>query len=141
MGTRWRYRGDIIPRKAPDRVQEQRHTLGQFERAQLGQALQLAKRQQTIDAVEKAIVPLTVAALAFGGVMVVSNTWQKVTGLVPSFDGVLDGVSNAILGDQATKEAVLREANKQAEQDGKPLSFTQKAWNRFAITGFTSGFY
>lgn len=127
-----------MPRRAPDRVQEQRHTLGTFERAQVAQALQLAQRQQVIDGVTQAVVPITVAAVAFGGVMVMSNTWQKVSNLIPTFDGMLDGISNTILGDKATKEAVLREAKKQAENDGQPLSFTQKVWNRFAVSGFSN---
>ena len=132
------YRGERLPRRAPDQVQEQRHTLGTFERAQIAQALQLAQRQQTIDAVEKAAIPIAVAALAFGGVMVISNTWQKVTGLVPSFDGMLDGVSNTILGSVETKEAILREANEQAAKDGQPLPLWRKAMHRFGMYGFVN---
>jgi len=138
LDTRWRYRGDIIPRKAPDRVQEQRHTLGQFERAQLGQALQLAKRQQTIDAVQSSVIPLTIAAITFGGVMVVNNTWQKVNDLVPTFDGILDGVSKTVFGDTEHKEQVLREASEQAKRDGEPLPLWRKALHRFGV-GFGLG--
>lgn len=87
-------------------------------------------------------MPLAVLGAGLAGVFIVSNTWQKVNDLIPSFDGALDGISNAILGDQATKEAILREADKQAEQAGKPLTLRQKMWNRFALQGFGGiGFY
>lgn len=71
--------------------------------------------------------------------MVVSNTWQKVTGLVPSFDGVLDGVSKTVFGDTDFKEQVLREANEQAKRDGQPLPLWRKAMHRFGTIGFGPG--
>ena len=127
------YRGENIPRKAPNTVVEQRVTLGQFERAQLGQALQLAKRQQVINGVTASMVPLTVAAMGLGGVIFVTNVWQKVNDLIPDFDGMLDGVSNTIFGNSATKEAILREAAEEAARDGEPLPLWRKALHRFGV--------
>lgn len=129
----WRYRGEIIPRKAPNTVVEQRHTLGQFERAQIAQVVQLAKRQQTINAVQGSIVPMVVAGAALGGVFVISTTWQKVNDLIPSFDGFLDGASQVFFGDTAFKEQVLREAAEEAANDGEPLPLWRKALHRFGV--------
>tara|TARA_Y100000004_G_C8879760_1_gene397079 strand:+ start:639 stop:1046 length:408 start_codon:yes stop_codon:yes gene_type:complete len=122
-----------IPRKAPNTVVEQRVTLGQFERAQLGQALQLAKRQQVIEGVTASMIPLTVAAIGFGGVIVATKAWEKINGLIPTFDGVLDGVSNTIFGSSATQEAILREAAEEAARDGEPLPLWRKALHRFGV--------
>jgi hypothetical protein len=133
------FKGDEMPRRAPGQVVEQRHTLGTFERAQLGQMIQLKKRQQVIDGVAAGAVPLVVVAGGLTAVFMATQTWQKVRDLVPDFGGILDGASTIIHGDQATKEAILRDANQQAEQDGKPLSFWQKARNRFAFDAFRFG--
>ena len=128
-----------MPRRAPSTVVEQRVTLGTYERAQLDQIKTLAKRRQNIDAATAAIMPVALVAVGLTGVFVVTNTWQKVSDLIPSFDGVLDGVSNVVFGDTETKEAILRDAQQQAAQDGKPLTFWQKARNRFAFDAFRFG--
>jgi len=128
-----------VPRRAPSTVVEQRVTLGTYERAQLDQIRTLAKRRQNIDAATAAIMPVALVAVGLTGVFVVTNTWQKVSDLIPSFDGVLDGVSNVVFGDTETKEAILRDAQQQAAQDGKPLTFWQKARNRFAFDAFRFG--
>jgi len=128
-----------VPRRAPSTVVEQRVTLGTYERAQLDQIKTLAKRRQNIDAATAAIMPVALVAVGLTGVFVVTNTWQKVSDLIPSFDGVLDGVSNVVFGDTETKEAILRDAQQQAAQDGKPLTFWQKARNRFAFDAFRFG--
>ena len=88
---------------------------------------------------EKLALPLAIAGTGMVGVFVIANTWQKINDLIPSFDGVLDAVSNVIHGDQETKEAILRDAQEQAAQGGKPLSFWQKARNRFAFDAFRFG--
>tara|TARA_Y100000004_G_scaffold55963_1_gene62292 strand:- start:843 stop:1172 length:330 start_codon:yes stop_codon:yes gene_type:complete len=106
----------------------------------LGQALQLAKRQQVINGVTASMVPISVAAIGLGGVIFVGNVWQKVSGLIPSFDGMLDGISNTIWGNDATKEAILREAAEEAARDGEPLPLWRKALHRFGImTKFGGG--
>ena len=128
-----------MPRRAPSTVVEQRVTLGTYERAQLDQIKTLAKRRQNIDAATAAIMPVALVAVGLTGVFVVTNTWQKVSDLIPSWDGVLDGVSNVVFGDTETKEAILRDAQQQAAQDGKPLTFWQKARNRFAFDAFRFG--
>ena len=128
-----------MPRRAPQTVVEQRVTLGTYERAQLDQIKTLAKRRQNIDAATAAAMPVALVVVGLTGVFVVTNTWQKVSDLIPSFDGVLDGLSNVIHGDTATKEAILRDAEEQAQQDGKPLTFWQKARNRFAFDAFRFG--
>lgn len=128
-----------MPRRAPSTVVEQRVTLGTYERAQLDQIRTLAKRRQNIDAATAAIMPVALVAVGLTGVFVVTNTWQKVSDLIPSWDGVLDGVSNVVFGDTETKEAILRDAQEQAAQDGKPLTFWQKARNRFAFDAFRFG--
>ena len=92
-----------------------------------------------MQALENLALPVSVAAVGLVGVFVVANTWQKVNELIPSFDGVLNGVSNVIHGDQATKEAIVRDATEQAAQDGRPLTFWQKARNRFAFDAFRFG--
>jgi len=132
-----------LPRKAPDRVQEHRLTFGTLERQELLQAktelLELERRRQNLAAMEKLALPLAIAGTGMVGVFVIANTWQKINDLIPSFDGVLDAVSNVIHGDQETKEAILRDAQEQAAQGGKPLSFWQKARNRFAFDAFRFG--
>ena len=128
-----------MPRRAPSTVVEQRVTLGTYERAQLDQIKTLAKRRQNIDAATAAIMPVALVAVGLTGVFVVTNTWQKVSDLIPSWDGVLDGVSNVVFGDTETKEAILRDSQEQAAQDGKPLTFWQKARNRFAFDAFRFG--
>lgn len=132
-----------MPRKAPDRVQEHRLTFGTLERQELLQAktelLELERRRQNLAAMEKLALPLAIAGTGMVGVFVIANTWQKINDLIPSFDGVLDAVSNVIHGDQETKEAILRDAQEQAAQGGKPLSFWQKARNRFAFDAFRFG--
>lgn len=128
-----------MPRKAPNQVVEQRITLGTYERNEVEKLRRLARRKQNIDAATAAVMPLSLLVVGLTGVFVVTNTWQKVNDLIPTWDGVLDGVSNVIHGDQATKEAILRDATEQAAQDGKPLSFWQKARNRFAFDAFRFG--
>lgn len=139
----WPSRGELLPRKAPDSVQEMRHTFGTLERQELMQAktelFALERRRQNLAAMEKLALPLAIAGTGMVGVFVISNTWQKINDLIPSFDGVLDGLSNVIHGDQETKEAILRDAQEQAAQDGKPLTFWQKARNRFAFDAFRFG--
>ena len=131
-----------MPRKAPTQIVEQRITLGSYERAALVDAIAAQKRQAVGELAVKAVVPITVAAGGIAATFIVMNTWQKVNDLIPSFDGFLEGVTNVMLGDQAKKEAILREAELEAEQDGKPLTFTQKVWNRFAVNGLGGiGFY
>jgi len=71
--------------------------------------------------------------------MVVNNTWQKVNDLVPTFDGILDGVSKTVFGDTEYKEQVLREASEQAARDGQPLPLWRKALHRFGTIGFGGG--
>ena len=114
-------------------------TLGTYERAQLEQIRTLAKRRQNIDAATAAAMPVALVVVGLTGVFVVTNTWQKVSDLIPTWDGFLDGVSNVVYGDTETKEAILRDAEQQAAQDGKPLTFWQKARNRFAFDAFRFG--
>ena len=128
-----------MPRKAPNQVIETRFTLGTYERDKVEELRRLVRRKQNIDAATAAVMPLSILAVGLTGVFVVTNTWQKINDLIPTWDGVLDGVSNVIHGDTATKEAILRDATEQAAQDGKPLSFWQKARNRFAFDAFRFG--
>ena len=132
-----------MPRKAPDRVQEHRLTFGTLERQELLQAktelLELERRRQNLAAMEKLALPLAIAGTGAVAVFVIANTWQKVNDLIPSFDPMLDALSNVIHGDQETKEAILRDAQEQAAQGGKPLSFWQRARNRFAFDAFRFG--
>lgn len=128
-----------MPRKAPGQVIETRITLGTYERDKVEELRRLIRRRQNIDAATAAAMPVALVAVGLTGVFVIANTWQKVSDLIPEFDGVLDGLSNVIHGDQATKEAILRDATEQAAQDGKPLSFWQKARNRFAFDAFRFG--
>lgn len=132
-------RGERVPRRAPQTVVEQRVTLGTYERAQLDGIRTLVKRQQNIDAATAAAMPVALVAVGLTGVFVVANTWQKVNDLIPSFDGFLNGLSNVIHGDEETKQAIIRDAEEQAQQDGKPLTFWQKARNRFAFDAFRFG--
>lgn len=128
-----------MPRKAPDAVAEQRHTLGNFERAQLGQLIALKRRQQTIDAVAAGAVPLVLVGGGLTAVIIATRTWSKINDLLPDFGGIIDGAAAVIHGDQALKEAILRDANEKAAQGGKPLSFYQKVRNRFAFDAFRFG--
>ncbi len=132
-----------MPRKAPTQITEQRIALGTFERQLLTEtkqdAISLVKRRQNFELAEKMALPLTIGVVGIAGIFVISNTWQKVNDLIPSFDGVLDGLSNVIHGDEATKEAIVKDATEKAAQDGKPLSFWQKARNRFAFDAFRFG--
>lgn len=128
-----------MPRKAPGQVIETRITLGTYERDKVEELRALVRRKQNIDAATAVIMPVSVLAVGLTGVFVVTNTWQKINDLIPTWDGILDGVSNVIHGDTATKEAILRDATEQAAQDGKPLSFWQKARNRFAFDAFRFG--
>lgn len=131
-----------MPRKAPTQIVEQRITLGSYERAALVDAIAAQKRQAVVNSAIKAAVPLGVAAGGIAATFVVMNTWQKVNDLIPSFDGVLEGITNVMLGDDGKKEAILREAAMEAEQEGQPLTFTQKVLNRFAVSGLGGiGFY
>lgn len=55
-----------MPRKAPTSVIEQRHTLGQFERAQLAQLVQGELRQQQIATIAKGAEAAVKVAAACG---------------------------------------------------------------------------
>jgi len=136
-------RGERLPRKSPDKVQEHRITFGTLERQQLiaakGEFIALERRRQNMEFGEKMLMPVALLGSTVFAVFTISNTWQLISDLIPDWPDPLDAISRVMQGDQAHKEAILQEAAQQAEQDGKPLSFWQKVRNRFAIDSIVGG--
>lgn len=132
-----------MPRKAPDTVREHRLTFGTLERQELLQAkaefLALEKRRQNLQVAEKMALPIALTTTGLVGVFTVMKTWERISDIIPSFDGALNGITEVLLGTPAKEEAILRDATEQAAQDGRPLSFLQRVRNRFAFDAFRGG--
>lgn len=93
-----------LPRKAPDVVQEQRHTLGTFERAQIAEALALARRQQVINGVTSAVVPAIAGGAVIAAVVVGGNAYRSLkNGTIQ--EGVYKGFQAFVFGEEAANAA------------------------------------
>ena len=93
-----------MPRRAPDNVREQRHTLGNVERHAIEQMLELARRQQAINATLGAVVPVLVGGSVIASVVVGSNAYRALkSGAIQ--EGAYKGFQSFIFGEEAANAA------------------------------------
>lgn len=99
-----------MPRRAPDNVQEQRHTLGNVERHAIARMLELERRQQNINAAVGAAVPLIIGGAVISAVVVGSNAYRALKNGALQ-EGAYKGFQSFLFGTEAANAA---EANRKA---------------------------
>jgi len=91
-------------------VQEQRHTLGNVERAAIAEMLQLQKRHQNINAAVGAAVPLMIGGAVVSAVVIGTNAYRAIQNGALQ-EGAYKGLQSFLFGTEAANAA---QANRKA---------------------------